>query len=131
MELELCPNFQHPFTCLVSGMTQSGKSEWVYRLLHSDKIEPPPEKILYCYGEQSAQFEKYDRPVTFHRGMPTNLEEIIGGDGGNKRQLIILDDLMHEVDGGETGKLVASLFTRGSHHRNISIVLVVQNLFHQ
>ena len=28
-------------------------------------------------------------------------------------------------------KKVSELFTRGSHHRNISLVLITQNLFHQ
>jgi hypothetical protein len=26
---------------------------------------------------------------------------------------------------------VCDLFTKGSHHRNISVVLITQNLFHQ
>jgi hypothetical protein len=36
-----------------------------------------------------------------------------------------LDDLMDETD-----QRVASLFTKKSHHRNISVMYIVQNLFH-
>ena len=41
--------------------------------------------------------------------------------------LIALDDLM---DTAYSAK-VSQLFTKGSHHRNISLVLITQNLFHQ
>ena len=30
----------------------------------------------------------------------------------------------------ETDQMVASLFTKKSHHRNISVMYIVQNLFH-
>ena len=37
-----------------------------------------------------------------------------------------MDDLMDETD-----QKVASLFTKKSHHRNISVMYIVQNLFHR
>ena len=129
MEIELCPNLQHPFTCLVSGMTQSGKSEWVHRLLHSDRIEPKPDRIIYCYSEPP-KFNRYDREkITFHRGLPS--QELVDSFQSNINNLLVFDDLMQEIDGKEGGKMISSLFTRGSHHKNLSIVLIVQNLFHQ
>jgi len=36
--------------------------------------------------------------------------------------LLIIDDLVHETD-----ERVANIFTKGSHHRNISVVYIVQN----
>jgi hypothetical protein len=42
-----------------------------------------------------------------------------------EKHLIILDDLMDETD-----QRVASLFTKKSHHRNISVMYIVQNLLH-
>jgi hypothetical protein len=44
----------------------------------------------------------------------------------SEKHLIILDDLMDETD-----QRVASLFTKKSHHRNISVMYIVQNLFHR
>jgi len=41
--------------------------------------------------------------------------------------LIILDDLLTEVYSED----VCVLFTRGSHHRNISVISITQYLFHQ
>ena len=40
---------------------------------------------------------------------------------------MILDDLLNDV----YSKQVCDMFTRGSHHRNISVILITQNLFHQ
>jgi len=45
----------------------------------------------------------------------------------NVPTLIVLDDLM---DSAYSTK-VSHLFTKGSHHHNISLVLIAQNLFHQ
>jgi len=39
----------------------------------------------------------------------------------------ILDDLLNDV----YSKEVCNLFTKGSRHRNISVILINQNLFHQ
>ena len=45
-----------------------------------------------------------------------------------KRNLVVIDDLMHKTG---NSKKVSELFTKGSHHRNLSVVLILQNLFHQ
>ena len=40
---------------------------------------------------------------------------------------MFLDDLLNDVD----PKQVCDLFTKGSHPRNISVILITRNLFHQ
>ena len=45
-----------------------------------------------------------------------------------KRNLIVFDDQMIDVS---KDKRIVNLFTRGSHHRNLSVIYIVQNLFHQ
>ena len=42
--------------------------------------------------------------------------------------LIVFDDQM--IDAGKDQRIV-NLFTRGSHHRNLSVIYIVQNVFHQ
>jgi hypothetical protein len=59
--------------------------------------------------------------VTFVKGVP-DFET-----PENVPTLIVLNDLM---DSAYSTK-VSQLFTKGSHHRNISLVLITQNLFHQ
>ena len=41
--------FAHPFTCVVSGPTVSGKTEFVAKLIEyiSDMMVPVPEKIVW------------------------------------------------------------------------------------
>ena len=43
-------------------------------------------------------------------------------------KLIIVDDLMSE---SPSGCVIANLFTKGSHHNNLSVIFVTQNIFHQ
>ena len=43
-----------------------------------------------------------------------------------KRNILVFDDLM---TGAKCDQRIADLFTKGSHHRNISIVHLTQNIF--
>jgi len=49
------------------------------------------------------------------------------GSASGESSLVILDDLLTDV----YSKQLCELFTLGSHHRNISLILITQNLFHQ
>jgi hypothetical protein len=113
----------HPFTMMVSGPTQSGKTIFVLKLIDnaSTLVEPAPKRIIYCYTEYQA--DKFDycaaRGVEFFKGMPS-LEMF----DGRENTMIILDDLMEEID-----ENASKLFTRVSHHRDLSVVLLTQNMF--
>jgi len=82
--------------------------------------------IIWCYSENSAVPQRHlgslHKDVSFHEVVPQNF----GNDRG-KPCLIILDDVLNEV----YSKDVCDLFTKGNHHRNISVILITQNLFHQ
>ena len=65
--------------------------------------------------------------IEFIKGIPTALEQDSYFDV-NKRNLIVFDDQM--IDASKDKRIV-NLFTRGSHHRNLSVIYIVQNLFHQ
>ena len=43
----------HPFTCMIAGMTGSGKTLWVKSLLQQAQkaIHLPPERIVWCYSQ--------------------------------------------------------------------------------
>ena len=112
---------QHSFTSIVSGPTGSGKTQFTIKLVnHASKmISPPPDEIVWCYGIYQEIFQSLTG-VRFVDGLP-NISEF----DDSKHTLMIIDDLMHEAD-----DRVAQLFTKGSHHKNISIVFLTQNIFH-
>jgi len=107
---------------VVAGPTGSGKSTWVLRVIGyaNEIIEPPPTRIWYCYGELKPAFNTYPW-VHFHEELPELSGRVFDG---LESTLIILDDLM-----SETNQLLANMFTKISHHRNISILHLTQNLF--
>ena len=114
--------FAHPFTCVVFGPTGSGKTELVAKLIKniSEMMVPAPKKIVWCYGEWQKRFEKI-RDVEFIEGLPPK-----DTFDGREKGLVIIDDLMNE-----TNRSVTDLFTKGSHHRNISVIYIVQHLFNK
>ena len=114
--------WKHPFTCIVAGPTGCGKSTFVTRMLRhaAAMIDPPPEQITWCYGEwQEAYATTNLGHVRFEEGLPTAAMF-----DPTTRNLIVIDDLMAETD-----ERVTTLFTKKSHHRNTSVLYLVQNLF--
>ena len=111
-----------PFTCIVSRPTGSGKSVFTLKLIEHARevISPPSELMLYCYGEYHQIFDNYSG-VQFHDGLPK-----VSSIDGKKRTLLVTDDLMTSAD-----DRVVDMFTKMSHHRNISIVYLTQNLFYK
>lgn len=91
-------------------------------------INKAPENIVWCYGEFQPIYSELSKSIPhlkFIEGFPEDLDNFIDK---NKRNLIILDDLMSEVG---NNKRLSALFTKGSHHKNLSVILILQNLFHQ
>ena len=96
----------------------------------SEVISPPSERIAWCYSQwQSAYMQMLVTvpQIEFVKGIPPALEHESYLDV-KKRNLIVLDDQM--TDAGKD-KRVVNLFTRGSHHRILSVIYIVQNLCHQ
>jgi hypothetical protein len=116
------PRLRHPFTAILAGATGCGKTVFTFKLISESQnmITPSPEKIVYCYGEYQEIFGEYPH-VTFIEGLP----DVTQFDG-KQRTLLILDDLMTE-----TNDSVSNIFTKVSHHRNVSVIYLSQNLFHK
>jgi len=118
--------FKHPFTMLISGPSGCGKTELVKLLLYNKHIMFDVEfnEIIWHYAVWQPSYEvikKVAPKIRFVRGIPSEEEY-----SKNKvPKLLILDDLMKETK----GDVVGTLFTRGSHHNNLSVIYIVQNLF--
>ena len=126
---EMDVRLQHPYTCIVSGPTSCSKTVFVKKLIEHGELltNGSPQKIIWLYGEYQPAYvelaQKFSH-ITFIKGVPENLNEYIDP---KYRNLIIIDDLMSETG---NDKQIANLFTKGSHHRNLSVILLLQNLFY-
>lgn len=122
--------FKHPFSMIVGGPTMCGKTTFIKDLLHyTAYIRPPPKNILWCYGTfNEKQFQDIYKhssyPIRFQEGLP-NIDDVSCVSDGT---FIIIDDLM--TSAGKSVE-ISHLFTQGVHHKNISVALLVQNVFHQ
>ena len=116
--------WKHPFTSIVSGPTSSGKTQFVLKLLENSNImfTEKPQNIRWFYGEfqKWMLYPKYSE-IEFIEGLPHDVDV-----NPSKVNVFVIDDLMHETD-----ETIAKLFTKGSHHKNISVILLTQNMFHQ
>ena len=65
--------------------------------------------------------------IELNEGIPSDIDSDAFMDV-SERNLIVLDDLMDQWGGD---KRIANLFTKGGQHRNLSVIYIVQNIFHQ
>jgi hypothetical protein len=121
---EGCIPFKHPFTGICAGPTGSGKTELMKNIIlnYREMIKPAPAKIYWYYAESQPKLELALSPVgvEFREGIP-ELTEF----NGAEPTLLIVDDFMTECN-----SQITKLFTKGSHHRNLSIWFLMQNFFH-
>lgn len=121
--------FKHPFTCIVAGITSSGKTCWTRKLLENHNylidMNKMDVKVLWCFGsEQEIYTISIENVHVFYsKGIPTIdlIQE-------TKPDIIVIDDLMNELKKDE---MVKNLFIKESHHSNISVIYITQNIFAQ
>ena len=119
--------FKAPTTLCLSGVTQSGKTTWIKKLIEykKDMFDVPPTKIVYCYGVWQPAFVGM-KDVLFHKDLPSASDIETYADGSHV--MLVLDDLMDSVVKSEEAQ---RLFVRGSHHKNMTVLYVTQNMFYQ
>ena len=88
-------------------------------------FSPRIDYIKWCYSEYQPTLPNSVKNVSFHNGYSDRLverENLPNGQG-----LIILDDIADTI----SPKSIGNLFTKISHHRNISVFFLVQNLYYR
>jgi hypothetical protein len=110
------PRWKYLFTAPIAGPTFSGKMYFVRKFLQHlpDMVEPVPEEIIWCYGKWQILYQAL-QGVHFMEGLP-DVEQW----KGDKKRLVVIDDLMADTD-----KQVTKLLTKGSHHRDLSVMYIV------
>ena len=115
---------KHPFTCIVSGPTGCGKTTLVKDVIIKNIIEPAPSNIIWLFAEDQPLYRTGLQHVKFQQGLPKDLDTTFDP---SVRNLVIIDDLMTEA---HSDQQMTKLFSVGSHHRNLSIIFIIHNLFH-
>lgn len=112
---------QCPFTMLVVGPSGSGKSVFTRKLIqHAQSVlVDPPQRVVWCYGASGAV--QYNDGIEYHQGLPT--DDLIAC---GRPMLLVIDDLMQEAT---SSAIVSDIFTKYSHHNNITCICLMQNLF--
>ena len=107
----------------VSGPSQSGKTEFVLKLLaqKDDLFRNKLNKVLWCYGIHDIKLVGHlqSRGYKTLRGLPK--EQDI-----EANSICVLDDLLSE---SESSKEVTNMCTRAAHHKPCFVIFISQNLF--
>lgn len=110
-EFDTC-QLRHPFTYIVAGGTQCGKTTFVTNIIkYLDKmITPRIDEVIVFYKEFQPGYQlmqSYDSRVKCVEGLQLDLIK-------QNNTLIIIDDQMTD---SLKDKTVQELFTTGVHHR--------------
>ena len=118
---------EKPFRLIVAGGSGSGKSYFVKQLVEKSHFESPFDHISYVYPDYLDEC-----PTEFD--VDQNIESLAGLPDKSyftalkPNSLVILDDLMVEASKCED---LTKLFTVIARKKNISIILIVQNIYQQ
>lgn len=82
------------------------------------------ERIILYYSEWQSAYRELGDDIEFREGLPQNSDY----SGDPRPKLIIIDDLMRQ---SSASSAICDLFTKNSHHNNLSVIYITQNLFHQ
>lgn len=119
--------FLSPCSILVNGASGSGKSYFVLNLLkRPDLFELPISEVIWYHGVTTASLPSGPNIRTIE-GMPdiTDIQNLTRNDRSHR--LVVLDDLLTETMSNK--EAVAEMWTRISHHSNITFILLTQSLF--
>lgn len=119
--------WKHPFTSMVCGPTGCGKTVFVQKFLQyiNAMTDSHFARILFYYSEWQPTYSEYPnaQSIEFREGLPQSSDY----SSDSRPKLIVIDDLMRE----SSNNTIVDLFTKGSHHKNLSVIFITQNLFHQ
>jgi hypothetical protein len=124
--------FAHPSQLMIAGATKSGKSSLVVQIIKNMEkmFDTVPESVYWFYAmPSSVEHVPHELPgVKLRNGSPT--EDMIASIIKNGRpKLMIMDDMQQMMDNKNQAQIISDIFTKVSHHGNLSVIFIVQNLY--
>lgn len=113
---------QHPFTMMIAGPSGCGKTTFLVNLLKNLKLSS--WKTIRWYNAVKEAIPKdviNNENITVYENMPQDFNDV------EDNTLLVFDDLMTDA----YTKEMCELFTKGCHHRKLTVILITQNVFHQ
>ena len=102
---------------IIFGQTGAGKTCFILDVIRYKLVHPFPNNIYYMYKIRQPFMDQINN-INFIEGLDFNAIDT------NTPSMLVIDDLVLS-----TNKDVAEMFILGSHHRQISIFFLTQNLF--
>lgn len=107
---------------IVFGQTGAGKTQFMLEVIRQRLIQPFPKNVFYMFNVEQDFMKTWNnvetQPIKFIKGL--NFVEM----DTSEPSMLVIDDLLLS-----TNKDVASAFIMGSHHKQISLFFISQNLF--
>jgi hypothetical protein len=124
--------FRQPSQIIIAGATKSGKTTLLIDILKHRNLmfDQPLDEIYWFYTEEHSVA---DVPAALPRvklleGVPT-IDKIYSITKKRVPKLVVLDDMQDIIETSDTIKMLREVLNKVSHHRNLSIVFIVQNLY--
>ena len=120
---------RHPFSFSLIGPSQSGKTTFVLDLIerHEEIVSVKFDRIIYIYTEDQPLYDEFKKKhpnVIFTKDM----EFVTEIRYSEEKTLIVFDDKILDFIGKEN-EVITDFCVKGSHHRNISVIILLQNAF--
>ena len=127
-----------PFIMQAIGPSQSGKTSFVGKLIKYSAVlfEKQIDKLVWFSPHKHLPAELKTEQLPFQLHVRQNLPQMGEEEEWSSDAEEGTEELSHTVyvidDFGEEAKnnrAISSLYTRGSHHRGITVIQILQNLF--
>ncbi|ELU09008.1 hypothetical protein CAPTEDRAFT_214459 [Capitella teleta] len=125
--------FNQPSQIVIAGPTKSGKTSLLIKVLENadTMFQPPPQEIYWFYSmPASVAPVKATLPeVQLVHGIPNpDLIEKIA-DGSPK--IMVMDDMQNILNDKTQREMVMDVLTKVSHHGNLTVIFIVQDLYRE
>lgn len=108
---------------IIFGPTGVGKTQFMLEVIRRKLVTPFPENLYYMYNVEQEFMKTWNQiekqPIKFIRGLDFDKIDT------SQPSLLVVDDLI--LSG--KNKEMAEMFILGSHHKQISVFYITQNLF--